>query len=66
MCARNSLPEEAPMHLASDYIHPYEAAGGRPAYCRVHIYLPDETVESPVMKVLWDRGCGVAPEEGQG
>jgi hypothetical protein len=37
------------MHLASDYIHPYEDAGGRLAYCRVHIYLPDETVESPVM-----------------
>ena len=30
------------MHLASDYIHPYEDAGGRPAYCRVRIYLPDE------------------------
>ena len=34
--------EAKPMHLASDYIHPYEDAGGRPAYCRVRIYLPDE------------------------
>src|SRR5215204_3329956 len=29
------------MHLASDYIHPYKDAGGRPARCRVRIYLPD-------------------------
>jgi hypothetical protein len=34
--------EAKPMHLASDYIHPCEDAGGRLAYCRVRIYLPDE------------------------
>src|SRR5919112_4900706 len=28
-----------PMHLASDYIHPYKDAGGRPARCRIRIYL---------------------------
>src|SRR5215208_91403 len=37
------------MHLASDYIHPYKDAGGRPAHCRVRIYLPDETIDSPVV-----------------
>jgi hypothetical protein len=30
------------MQLASDYIHPYNYAGGRPARCRVRIYLPDD------------------------
>jgi hypothetical protein len=35
------------MHLASDFIHPYEDAGGRPAYCRVRIYLPDDVRTLP-------------------
>ena len=30
-----------PMHLASDYIHPYKDASGSLARCRVRIYLPD-------------------------
>jgi hypothetical protein len=38
-----------PMHLASDYIHPYEDAGGRPARCRVRIYLPDDMRDAPVV-----------------
>jgi hypothetical protein len=33
---RNAMP----MHLASDYIHPHEDAGGNPARCRVRIYSP--------------------------
>ena len=37
------------MHLASDYIHPYRDAGGRPARCRVRIYLPVEMGDSPVV-----------------
>jgi hypothetical protein len=37
------------MHLASDYIHPYKDAGGRHAYCRVRIYLPDEAPDAPVV-----------------
>jgi hypothetical protein len=37
------------MHLASDYIHPYKHAGGRPAHCRVRIYLPDDTRDTPVV-----------------
>jgi hypothetical protein len=37
------------MHLASDYIHPYKAAGGRPAQCRVRIYLPDDVRDAPVV-----------------
>jgi len=37
----------APMHLASDFIHPYEDAGGRPAYCCVRIYLPDDVRTLP-------------------
>ena len=37
------------MHLASDYIHPYEDVGGRPAYCRVRIYLPYEEGDAPVI-----------------
>jgi hypothetical protein len=31
-----------PMHLASDYIHPYKDAGGRLSHRRVRIYLPDD------------------------
>ena len=37
------------MHLASDYIHPYKDAGGRPADCRVRIYLPDDMRDAPVV-----------------
>ena len=36
-------------HLASDYIHPYKDAGGRPARCRVRIYLPDDMHDAPVV-----------------
>ena len=37
------------MHLASDYIHPYKSAGGRPARCRVRIYLPEDMRDAPVV-----------------
>ena len=37
------------LHLTSDYIHPYKDAGGRPAHCRVRIYLPEETGDFPVV-----------------
>jgi hypothetical protein len=37
------------MHFASDYIHPYKDAGGRPAHCRVRIYLPDDVLDAPVV-----------------
>jgi hypothetical protein len=37
------------MHLASDYIHPYKDAGGRPARCRVRIYLPEDVLDAPVV-----------------
>jgi hypothetical protein len=37
------------MHLASDYIHSYKDAGGRPAHCRVRIYLPDDDLDAPVV-----------------
>jgi hypothetical protein len=37
------------VHLASDYIHPYKDAGGRPAHCRVRIYLPEERYDVPVV-----------------
>jgi hypothetical protein len=37
------------VHLASDYIHPYKDAGGRPAHCRVRIYLPEEMHDVPVV-----------------
>ncbi len=37
------------MHLARDYIHPYNDAGGRPARCRVRIYLPDDMRDAPVV-----------------
>jgi hypothetical protein len=37
------------MHLASDYIHPYKDAGGRPSHCRVRIYLPDDDLDAPVV-----------------
>jgi hypothetical protein len=38
-----------PMHLASDYIHPYKDAGGRRARCRVRIYLPNDVLDTPVI-----------------
>src|SRR4051794_41789969 len=37
------------MLLASDCIHPYKDAGGRPADCRVRIYLPDDMRDAPVV-----------------
>ena len=37
------------MHLASDYIHPYKDAGGRPSRFRVRIYLPDDVLDAPVV-----------------
>jgi hypothetical protein len=37
------------VHLASDYIHPYKDAGGRPAHCRVRIYLPEDMRDTPVV-----------------
>ncbi len=37
------------MHLASDYIHPYKGAGGRPTRCRVRIYLPEDVRDAPVV-----------------
>jgi hypothetical protein len=37
------------MHLATDYIHPYKDSGGRPAHCRVRIYLPDDVRDAPVV-----------------
>jgi len=37
------------MYLASDYIHPYKDAGGRPARCRVRIYLPEDVLDAPVV-----------------
>jgi hypothetical protein len=42
---RNAMP----MHLASDYIHPYKDAGGRPARGSVRIYLPDDMRDAPVV-----------------
>ena len=42
---RNAMP----MHLASDYIHPYQDAGGGRARCRVRIYLPDDMRDAPVV-----------------
>ena len=41
--------EEVPVHLASDYIHPYRSAGGRRARCRVRIYLPEDVRDTPVV-----------------
>jgi hypothetical protein len=37
------------MHLASDYTYPYKDTGGRPAHCRVRIYLPDDMRDAPVV-----------------
>jgi hypothetical protein len=37
------------VHLASDYIHPYKDAGGRPSHCRVRIFLSDDVLDSPVV-----------------
>ena len=35
--------------IASDYIHPYKDDGGRPADCRIRIYLPDDVLDAPVV-----------------
>jgi hypothetical protein len=37
------------MHMASDYIHPYKAAGGCLSHCRIRIYLPDDVLDAPVV-----------------
>jgi hypothetical protein len=37
------------MHLATDHIHSYKDAGGRPAHCRVRIYLSEEEQVAPVI-----------------
>jgi hypothetical protein len=37
------------MYLASDYIHPYKDAGGRPAHCRVRIFLSDNVRDAAVV-----------------
>lgn len=37
------------MHIASDYIHPYNDAGGGSARCRVLIYLPYDVRDTPVV-----------------
>jgi hypothetical protein len=37
------------VHVASDYIHPYKDAGGRPSHCRVRIYLPEDVLNAPVV-----------------
>jgi hypothetical protein len=42
-----------PMHLASDYIHPYKSAGDRPARFRVRVYLPDDVRAAPVVFVCF-------------
>ena len=59
------------MHLASDYIHPYKDAGGRPAHCRVRIYLPDDMRDAPVVCLLgvtsqhsWLKCLLMVDEEG--
>jgi hypothetical protein len=46
---RVSFCRTIPMHLASDYIHPYKDAGGRGARCRIRIYLPDDIRDAPVV-----------------
>jgi hypothetical protein len=37
------------VHLTSDYIHPYKDARGRPAHCRVRIYVPEDMRDAPVV-----------------
>jgi hypothetical protein len=37
------------MYLASDYIHPYKDAGGRPSHCRVRLYHPDDVRDARVL-----------------
>ncbi len=48
------------MHLARDNIHPYKDAGGRPARCRIRIYLPDDDLDAPVVV------CSVLPNNPGG
>jgi hypothetical protein len=38
-----------PMHFASDYIHPYQDAGGRAARCGVRIFFPNEVCDASVV-----------------
>jgi hypothetical protein len=38
------------MYQASGYIHPYKGAEGRPARCRVRIYLPDNVRDAPALR----------------
>jgi hypothetical protein len=38
-----------PIHLVSDYIYPYKDTGGRPARCRIRIYLPEDMRDMPVV-----------------
>ena len=38
-----------PIHLASDYIHPYKDAGASLSHCRIRIYLPDDMCDAPVV-----------------
>src|SRR5215217_7200477 len=37
------------MHLASDYIYPYNDAGGHLVRCRVRIYLSEDVRDVPVV-----------------
>lgn len=36
------------MHLAADYIHPFESVSGTRSRCRIRVYLPDEEKDAPV------------------
>jgi hypothetical protein len=47
--SRVSFWRNEPMHLASDYIHPYKDASGSPARCRVRICLPNGMRDAPVV-----------------
>jgi hypothetical protein len=45
----SSYRTDTSLHIASDCIHPYKEAGGRPARCRVRIYLPEDVHDAPVV-----------------
>jgi hypothetical protein len=49
IASRVSFCRNNTMHLASNYIHPYKDAGGRPAHCRIRIYLPEDMHDVPVV-----------------
>jgi hypothetical protein len=36
------------LHLAADYIHPFESVSGTRSRCRIRVYLPDEEKDAPV------------------